>query len=140
MKKVILILFFFISCYIIYHLTEKTTKSCLVIGDNIADNNYIKNNTIITDYNNYYINKDYRIIDLLNIIKYNEEIKIKEKTISIHILLKNTDILILSIGMNDIYSKLNNDKKDIYTYMNNMVNNLEILLNEINRYNYHQVF
>ena len=53
--------------------------------------------------------------------------------------MKNTDILILSIGMNDIYSKLNNDTKDIYKYINNMVNNMEILLDEINQYSYKQV-
>ena len=41
--------------------------------------------------------------------------------------------------MNDIYYKLNDNTKNIYTYMNDMVNNMEILLNEINKYNYQQV-
>ena len=139
MKKIILILFLFLSCYIIYNLTEEKSLSCLVIGDTIADNNYLKDNELITKYNNNYINKDYRIIDLINIIKYNEEIKVNDKNLSIHRLMKNTDILILSIGMNDIYYKLNNDTKDIYTYMNNMVNNMEILLEEINKYSYKKV-
>ena len=139
MKKIILVLFLFLSCYLIYNLTEEKSLSCLVIGDTIADNPYLKNNKIITEYNNNYINQDYRIIDLINIIKYNEEIKVNNKSLSIHRLMKNTDILIISIGMNDIYYKLNEDTKNIYTYMNDMVNNMEILLNEINQYNYKKV-
>ena len=139
MKKIILVLFLFLSCYIIYNKTEDKSLSCLVIGDKIADNPYIKQNETINKYNNYYINQDYRIIDLINTIKYNEEITINNKNISIHRLLKNSDILIISIGMNDIYYKLNDDTKNIYTYMNDMVNNMEVLLDEINKYNYKQV-
>ena len=140
MKKIILILFLFLSCYIIYNLTEEKGLSCLVIGDTIADNEYLKNNSLITNYNNTYINQEYRIIDLINIIKYNEEQEIDNKKISIHRLLKNTDVLIISIGMNDLYYKLNTNSQNIYTYLNDMLNNIEILLNEINKYNYKQVY
>jgi len=140
MKKIILILFLFLSCYIIYNLTEEKGLSCLVIGDNIADNEYIKDNNLINTYNNTYIDKDYRIIDLINTIKYNEEKDLDNKKISIHRLLKNTDILIISIGMNDLYYKLNTDTLNIYTYLNDMLNNMEILLNEINKYNYKKVY
>ena len=139
MKKIILLLFLFLSCYLIYNLTEDKSLSCLVIGDKIADNPYLKNNTIINKYNNNYINQDYRITDLINIIKYNEEIEINNKKISIHRLLKNNDILIISIGMNDIYYKINDNTKNIYTYINDMVNNMEILLNEIIIYTYKKV-
>ena len=41
--------------------------------------------------------------------------------------------------MNDIYYKINNDTKNIYTYINNIINNMEILLEEINQYNYKKV-
>ena len=139
MKKIILVLFLFLSCYLIYNLTEDKSISCLVIGDNIADNPYLKDNELINEYNNQYINQDYRLIDLINIIKYNEELEIDDQPISIHRLLKNTDILIISIGMNDIYYKLKDNTKDIYTYMNDMVNNMEILLDEINEYHYQKV-
>ena len=140
MKKIILILFLFLSCYLIYNLTEDNSLSYLSIGDKIADNPYIENNKQIKEYNNLYTNEDYRIIDLINIIKYNKENKINNKSISIHRLLKNTDILIISIGMNDLYYKLNSNNENIYTYINDMVNNMEILLKEINKYSYKKVF
>ena len=111
MKKIILILFLFLSCYLIYNLTEDKTLSYLVIGDTIADNPYIEKNA--NKYNNDYINQDYRIIDLSNIIKYNEELEVENKQLSIHRLLKNADILIISIGMNDLYYKLNSNNQNL---------------------------
>ena len=69
-----------------------------------------------------------------DIIKYNEEINYQNKTISIHQLLKQSDIVIISIGMNDIYAKLEDDPKNMYTYLNEMVNNMELILDEISRY------
>ena len=42
--------------------------------------------------------------------------------------------------MNDIYYKLDNNPKEIYTFLNNMLNNYEEILKEINKYNYKQVF
>lgn len=121
-------------CYLIYELTDNDNLTCLVIGDSIADNIYLRENKKINNYNNQFINKDYRMIDLLHIIKYNEEINYQNKTISIHQLLKQSDIVIISIGMNDIYAKLEDDPKNMYTYLNEMVNNMELILDEISRY------
>ncbi len=131
MKKIILILFLFFllfSCYYIYNITEDNNLYIVSIGDNVAN---------ISNVDNTYINKDYHITDLLNIIKYNQE---NNNQISIHRLLNKADILIISIGMNDIYYKLNNNHKEIYTYLNNIINNYEEILNEISKYNYNQVY
>ena len=133
MKKIILILFLFISCYLIYINTEKKELTYVAIGDKIADINY---NNQFKNYNNEYINKEYRIIDLINIIKYNVETNKK----SIHQILKKSDILIVSIGMNDLYYKLNTNTINIYTYLNDMLNNIDKLFKEINKYNYKHIF
>ena len=130
MKKIILILFLFLSCYLIYIKTEKKELSYVAIGDSIANLNY---NNQYRNYNNNYINTEYRIVDLINIIKYQED-----KTI--HRAIKNADILIISVGMNDICYKLNTNITNIYDYLNNMINNLNILFNEIDKYNYKEVF
>ena len=142
MKKIILILFLFFllyACYLIYNLTEDNNKYITLIGDNIANNPYLKNIENIS-INNDFINKDYHINDLLNIIKYNQELDIDNKTESIHQLLKKSDIVILSIGMNDLYYKLNDNTKEIYTYLNNMINNYELIIKELTRYDYQQVY
>ena len=142
MKKIILILFLFFllyACYIIYNLTEDKNKSITLIGDNIANNPYINNIENIS-VNNDFINKDYHINDLLNIIKYNQELDIDNKTESIHQILKKSDIVILSIGMNDLYYKLNDNTKEIYTYLNSMINNYELIIKEISRYDYQNVY
>ena len=142
MKKIILILFLFFllyACYIIYNLTEDKNKSITLIGDNIANNPYINNIENIS-VNNDFINKDYHINDLLTIIKYNQDLDIDNKTESIHQILKKSDIVILSIGMNDLYYKLNDNTKEIYTYLNSMINNYELIIKEISRYDYKQVY
>ena len=73
MKKIIPILFLFLtifSCYIIYELTDNDNLYLTYIGDNTVNNLDLKEITNISTYNNYFVNNDYRIIDLLNIIKY----------------------------------------------------------------------
>lgn len=142
MKKIIPILFLFLSifaCYVIYKLTEKEELTYTAIGDNIADNNYKQINSKII-YNSTFTDPDYRLTDLLNIIKYNQEKEVSNTKVSIHQVLKKTDILIISLGMNDIYSKLQDDPNNIYTYINNMLTTYEEILQEINRYDYDQVF
>lgn len=139
MKKIILILFLFllcISCYLIYNKTKKNKLYITAIGDNLTTYKYIKDNKVKT-YNTKFTNNDLRINDLLNIIKYNHQ---NNLTPEIHQTLKKSDIIIISIGMNDIYYKLDNNPKEIYTFLNNMLNNYEEILKEINKYNYKQVF
>ena len=142
MKKILLILFLFLSCYIIYAKTYDDKKFYLAVGDGITAGyndiiiNYLDNLDVLKEYNNSFINKDYRIKDLIRVIKYNEEMNINNKSVSIHYLLKEADIITLSIGMNDIYYKLNNNTKDIYSYVNEMVNDMEILLDSIKKFKY----
>ena len=42
--------------------------------------------------------------------------------------------------MNDLYYKLNDNTKEIYTYLNSMINNYELIIKEISRYDYKQVY
>lgn len=145
MKKILLILFLFLSCYIIYAKTYDDKKFYLAVGDGITAGyndiiiNYLDNLDVLKEYNNSFINKDYRIKDLIRVIKYNEEMNINNKSVSIHYLLKEADIITLSIGMNDIYYKLNNNTKYIYSYVNEMVNDMEILLDSIKKYSCNKV-
>ena len=143
MKKIILILFLFFlcyACYYIYNITEDKRLDVVAIGDSISNNVLLKNDSNIASYNTIFTNKDYHINDLLSIIKYNQEIETDGKTISIHQLLKKADILIISIGMNDIYYKITGDSKEIYTYLNNILVSYEEILLHISKYDYKDVY
>ena len=136
MKKIILILFLFFllyACYYIYNATIDNKTDITLLGDNTLNNPYFKE---LGEVNNIFVNADYHMIDLLDIIKYNKEIDNK----NVHQILRNTDILIISIGMNDIYYKLNDNLYEVYTYMNNIINNYEEILKYISKYNYKEVY
>ena len=140
MKKIIIILFLFClfyACYYIYNITEKKCTNIVLIGDSIANNPYLSNIGIV---NKDFVNNDYHIADIVNILKYNQELDINNKSESIHKLLKQSNIVIISIGMNDIYYKLNNDSKEIYTYLNDMIDSYEDILKVISYYDYDEVY
>lgn len=149
MKKIILILILFLSIWFIYNNTVDDKIDYLVLGNDlsIGDDNYslyvkdyLDNKNILGNYNTSFVDLDLRITDLINKIKYNDSVVINNKTIGINMLLKNADIITISIGMNELYYKLSINNENIYTYMKDMVNDLDILLNLINRYNHKKVF
>ncbi len=136
MKKIILTLFLSFAlicffCYLIYIQTEKKQKIITILGDNLAnlplDNNYQVINLT---------NKNLYLIDLEIALTYNKPIN----NISVHESLNETDILIISIGMNDLYHKISNNSKEIYDYLNNMLNSYEKIISIINHYHLKKVY
>lgn len=140
MKKILLLiltLFLFFACYIIYQVTDDDEINYVLIGDELVNNPYIIRNEV---YKNDFVNNDYRIIDLLRIIKYNEEMLIDKKVVSIHQQLQEADILVVSIGTGEINSKLLGNTKDKYAYVNKFMYNLKDLFKYLNKYSYKQIF
>lgn len=146
MKKVFLILILFLSCYIIYNLTNNKKINYLVIGDSISEglslrsNNYIKDylesNKILKEYNNTFTNSDYRVKDIKRIIEYNEI----KNNYSLNRLIKKSNIIILSIGMNELSYKLEKSNENIYSYIDNMINDYNSILKFINKFHHKKVF
>ena len=156
MKKIISILILFLSCYFIYNLTIDNELFYLSIGDGIAKgitdegnvseynytdsiNNYLTSKNKLKGFNNSFVDKDYRITDLLRIIKYKEEIVVDNDHISINELLKKADIVTISLGMNELYYKILVDNNNIYSYIDGMLSDMELLLKEVDRYNHKKV-
>ncbi len=156
MKKIISILILFLSCYFIYNLTIDNELFYLSIGDGIAkgitdDGNvseynytdsikyYLTSKNKLKGFNNSFVDKDYRITDLLRIIKYKEEIVVNNDHISINELLKKADIVTISLGMNELYYKILVDNNNIYSYIDGMLSDMELLLKEVDRYNHKKV-
>lgn len=142
MKKILYLIVVFIIIFVIYYKNIDKTINYLSIGDylsyginnknkkenSFSDNIYkylSKNNKV--DYKKYVSKNDYRVVDLINDINDNKEIKIKNKKYTIKNLLIKADIVILSIGMNDIYYQRNITNK--YNYVDELLLDIDKLFN-----------
>ena len=73
---------------------------------------------MIKEYNNIFCESDYRVTDVLRMIKYNDTREYNGKELNINRLIKEADVISLSVGMNELYYKLNKCDGNIYSYMN----------------------
>ena len=130
-----LIIFFLV--YLIYSLSIKKTNYLLINDSIISDlNNYltVSKKDKIYQFSNNSIHKVYQDIINNNSIKINDDIFYFKKV------LRETDIIIINLGMEELNS--NFDKYNMnnnYNYFNTMVLNIKDLFNEINKYNYGKV-
>ena len=150
MKKILFISLIFFITFIIYYLNINHKVYYLSLGDylsyginneNKVDNNYsdnIKNKykDNLQNYINYSSIDDYRVMDLINDIKYNKVVKFNNKEYKLQNLLIKSNLITLSIGMNDlIYAKNLN-----YTYADNLLDDLERLFIVIRKYNKDKIY
>ena len=152
MNKVFLILILFLSCYFIYNKTVDNKVYYLTIGDSLSKgtneygvvsygyNDYVKDyleeNNLLKDYNKTFKNNDYRIIDVIKTLEYNE----KKDNYSLNRLIKQADIITISLGMNELYYKIEKGGSGIYTYIDNMISNYNKILTYINKFHHNKVF
>lgn len=134
MKKILLI---FILCFvvlIIYEMFLDRRVKYLYIGNT----NYDKYSTIIKqfsnsrEYNSYIRDDDYRVMDLINEIRDN--LKIENRTIQ-NLLIKS-NVIVISIGVNDLEYK----KELNYKYIDEFISDMENLLNLIRKYNKDKIY
>lgn len=155
MKKILFVLVLFLSCYIVYFVTEKEEYYYLSLGDGLGksfcDNSfhtgydnmisdYLKNEKKLEKFNNLFVDYSYRITDLIRMIRYNDYVYDVKGEVYINQALKRSDIITLSIGNNELYSRLLMDNGDIFGYIHEMLDDMETLLELINRYNHKLVF
>ena len=152
MKKVILILILFLSCYFIYNQTSNDKLYYLTIGDSLSKGTneygivsygyneyvreYLEENKKLEGFNKTFTDNDYRIIDIIKILEYNE----KKDNYSLNRLIKKADIITISLGMNELYYKLEKNNQNIYTYIDNMIKNYYKLSNYINKFHHNKVY
>ena len=138
MKKIIYFLLTFFGIYIIYSNFNNNLVNYVSFNDTLNCYNYneiIKNylNNNLLNYNNLFINKD--INSLIKDIKNNKTIRFNDKDYYIKKDLRESDILVIFIGEEELsknYSKFDMNKN--YYYFNKMYNDIELLINEINQY------
>lgn len=107
-------------------------------GDYVAD--YLKDKKVLEFYTKGFAKSGYRSIDLLNDLNNNKKIKVYGKEITLKHALIKADIVTVSIGSNDLFYKLNignefdlNEMDDIYTYIDESINDVNKLLFELRK-------
>ena len=147
MKKILIIGIIILSIFIIYLTTIDKKVYFLSLGDEIAlgltkegyyeqnYNDYIKEylekKGKLEIYINDYITQGYRITDIINDINNNKEIEETNKTI------KNTlikaDLITLSIGTNDIISKIDQENKLTKMDYNKIYKNIKTINEDLDK-------
>ena len=138
MKKIIFTILVFFVIFLIYYFNINKNIYYVSIGDFLS----YGNNSYSDSINNHYKNKidkyinistldDYRVTNLINDINNNKEIIIKKEKKNLQNILIKANYITLSIGMNDILNKNNIS----YDYMDQLLNDIEILFILIRKYN-----
>ena len=155
MKKILILAIIIISIFLIYLTTIDKKVYFTTLGDELAlgmtkegyyeksysiyIKKYLKNKNKLETYIEDYSSQGYRITDLINDIKNNKELEETNKTIK-NILIKS-DLITISIGTNDIISKIDREKKltkidykRLYKNIDEIIKDLDKLLNLIREY------
>lgn len=143
MKKLFFYLFIFISIFLIYKLTFKYGINYVALGDSLSNgkspygnnnygftnyiSDYLEEFNILNNFNSTFISNEYRINDIYNAIKFNDK--------NIKRLLRESDLVTITIGINDLFYDVNTDNMDVVLKNNRELN---IKLNEI-IYNYNNL-
>lgn len=156
LKKIIFILILFLSCYFIYNFSLDNKIYYVSIGDFLSKGvndygvkvkgysdyvrDYLYENNRLREYNNVFCESDYRITDILRMFEYNDTVIYNGKELNINRLIKEADIISLSIGMNELYYKLNKNDSNIYSYINELIFDMKKLFQYINKFNHKKVY
>lgn len=152
MKKIIFTIILFLSCYLIYSLTNNNNLNYLTLGDSLSKGvtpyfangygysnyivDYLKKNNKLNSYNDNFTSADYRITDLINMININYESNNQSINQAIH----SADIITMSVGMQELYYKINTNDTNIYTYIDKMLEDTEHLFTLIRKNNNKRIY
>lgn len=153
--KILVLLSSIVFIYIIYNFNNKNYINYVALGDNLAlgENSYgmitysysdyfkdyLEKNKKLTLYTKDYSKKKYTIKNLYNDILLDSKIQIGKYTYNIKQVLRDSDILSISIGLNDIIYEYNTTNKLLTEYqedriIDNVFFNYKELINEIKKY------
>jgi len=152
MKKIIFTIILFLSCYLIYTLTNNNNLNYVTLGDSLSKGvtpyfangygysnyivDYLKKNKKLNSYNDDFTSIDYRITDLINLININYETNNQTINQAIH----SADIITISVGMQELYYKINTNDTNIYTYIDKMLEDTEELFTLIRKNNNKKIY
>lgn len=157
-KKLLVITIVFVIVFTIYIFNVDRKIYYISLGDSLAVgqnpyneiaygysdyvSNYLKENNLLEYYTKEFAKSGYRTTDLINDIENNKKITINNNETGLKTVLRNTDLVTLSIGANDIFYKLginnlnfNLDEIDnIYKYIDETLEDTAKLMNLLTKY------
>ena len=154
MKKILFIGTILLMTFLIYLSFIDKKVYYVALGDSLATGmtpygtedygytdyikDYLEQNDLLETYINQYAKSNYRITDLTNAIKENKKIVINNKEKTIKNVLIKADLITLSIGLNDILTRISLsptiDYNALYDYIDETIEDLEELLIYIRQY------
>lgn len=154
MKKILFIGILCLGVFLIYLSTFDRKIFYLSLGDELSVGynafntkdygysdyvkGYLEKNNKLELYVNSYFKKNLRTVDLIEMIDENVKMNVNGKERTIKNALIKADLITLSIGNNDIVSKLslyeNYSKKEIYEYLDSFLIDLENLIKLVKEY------
>lgn len=156
-KKILLIIVIAITFYITINSTNDKL-SYISLGDGLSKginynsyegkgysdfiSDYINKNNKLEMYTKDFTNEDKRITDLIDNIEENISTTVNKKTITIQNAIKKSDIITISIGMNEILYKYSSDVNDgyMYSYIDECMNDLNKLMKTIRKLNNKDIY
>lgn len=145
LKKLIFYITIFVSVFLIYRITFKDTVNYISIGDFLAEGinpygeigygysdylaDYFRSNDKLGFYVNEFSNKDYTIDDIINDIFNNKTVLIKTRKHNIKKLLRESTLVTISIGANDIINSISYKDMDNKEVLKSKVDSITKKLN-----------
>ena len=149
MKKIICLLLTFFSIFLIYRHFDNHKINYVSLGDGLIKGmnssniayygyndfvkEYLSRNNKISTFNNYFYNKT--ILEITEDIKNNRTIWINDKEFFLKKVLRESDILVISVGMEELFENYQKyDMEQNYIYFNKMYVDIENLVKEVKKY------
>lgn len=144
MKKNKLLVIFFLSCifsYIIYNYTIENRINILILGDNYLLNSKYKTYDKylldkyynINDFNKLFTSDETTYKDIINNIKNNYYVYLKDKKVYMNPKIANADIIILNANNDKYFEKCNKSESVIKKYNEDIMSDINELKTLINR-------
>ena len=141
---IIFLIYFFNTSEKVYYLSLGDYLSYGINNFNNVNNNYSENikehyKENLNNYVNYSSYDDYRVMDLINDIKYNKIVTYENKKYNMQNLLIKANLITISIGMNDLLYKVKFES-DLYEYTDELINDIEKLFKLVRKYNKDKIY
>lgn len=153
MKKILILFLTILSIFLIYRIFKTDKINYISIGDSLINgtnsyningygyNSYIKNylerNKKLNTFNNYFYNNS--ITGLTFDIQNNRTLLIDDKEYFLKKILRESDVLVISIGMDELSYNYRSDMNYNYKYFDKMYLDIEKLVKEVKKYTVNKI-